>query len=214
MSLNFGHDEHPPNHVHNIKPLVALPYYQLIAQPFTFHYTDGINLNIWRSPSGYRDYMPTREMYTKVYNDFSKSLVSWIIPKNTQFELYAHTFDDDNKKVIDDLTMRYEFICYMYDGTVEYKLIDEFNIKPWRMCPGIVNNKQHYQFSGKKWFLSDILPNYESIGKLSIRIKNTASSVSGLNNESVLEVMIYSTSFLKQVNDAMIQTIEASTQTT
>ena len=110
--------------------------------------------------------------------------------------------------------MRYEIICYMLDGTVEYKLIDEFNIKPFRMCPGIVNDKQHFQFFGKKWFISDILPNYKNIGKLSFRIKNVASSVSGLNNESVLEVIIYNTTLMKPYNDAMIQTIEASTQTT
>ena len=34
MALNFGHDKLEPNHIHNVKPLVALPFYQVMVTNF------------------------------------------------------------------------------------------------------------------------------------------------------------------------------------
>ena len=205
MALNFGYDEHPPNHVHNIKPLVALPYYQVLVTNFQLNYNQGITVGDWRWPAKDFDYIPPRYMITLGFTE----------EKNTQIELFAHTFDNDAHINIQSLTMRYELMCFMLDGTIEYKLIDEFDMMPFKIVNKIVDDQNHFIFKGqKKFFLSDIQPKFKQMYKMAIRIKNVASTHSGINNESVLEVVLYHTQKMKQVNDAMIQAIEASTQTT
>ena len=47
MALELGYDDLEPNHIHNIKPMVALPYYQLFTNNFMFKYTSGINAGQW-----------------------------------------------------------------------------------------------------------------------------------------------------------------------
>ena len=200
--MHFGYDEHPPNHVHNIKPLVALLYYQVMLNNIVFSYTDGIDAGRWRWPAKDFDYIPPRYMIT----------LGYVEEKNTQIELFAHTFDQDND--ITSLTMRYELMCFMLDGTIEYKLISEFDMMPFKIVPGIVDGQNHFIFKGqKKFFISDIQPKFKLMYKMAIRIKNVASTQSNLNNESVLEVVVYHTQKIKIVNDVMIQAMEASTQT-
>ena len=138
--------------------------------------------------------------------------LGFVEEKNTQIELFAHTFDNDDD--ITNLTMRYELMCFMLDGTVEYKLISEFDMMPFKIVPGIVDGQNHFIFKGqKKFFISDIQPKFKLMYKMAVRIKNVASTQTTLNNESVLEVVVYHTQKMKIVNDAMIQAIEASTQT-
>ena len=197
--MNFGYDEHPPNHIHNIKPLVALPYYHVLMNNFQFNYTDDINSGQWRWPAKDFNYIPPRYMIS----------LGYIEEKNTQLELFAHTFDIN----IQSLTMRYELMCFMLDGSIEYKLIDEFDMMPFKIVNKIVDSQNHFIFLGKKkFFISDIQPKFKQMYKMAIRIKNVAST-HNLNNESVLEVVVYHTQKMKIVNDAMIQAIEASTQT-
>ena len=62
MALNFGYDEHPPNHIHNIKPLVALPYYQLFTTSFAFFYDTLRTGNRW--PALGTDGAPRRDILT------------------------------------------------------------------------------------------------------------------------------------------------------
>ena len=201
MALKFGHDEHPPNHIHNIKPLVALPYYQLFTTNL-FKYASPIRVgtNVWPKRD---EGVPSRYIIT----------LGWIEPKNTQFELFAHTFDGDNN--ITNLTMKYELMCFMLDNTIEYKLIDEFDMMPYKIVPGKLDNENHFIFKGqKKFFISDLQPNYKNMFKMCVRIRNTASTVSGIANESLPETVIIHTQKMKPVNDVMIQAIQASTQTT
>ena len=48
MALNFGHNELEENHIHDVKPLTALPYYQVFSTNFLFKYEQGIDANQWR----------------------------------------------------------------------------------------------------------------------------------------------------------------------
>ena len=108
----------------------------------------------------------------------------WIDPKNTQLELYAHTFDNDNN--IRNLTMRYELECFMLDGSKEHRLIDDFDLMPFKVVPGIVGNMNHFIFTPKKrYFIPDIQPNYKNMFKMGIRTKRTSQNPSNLNNESM-----------------------------
>ena len=135
MSLSFRHDELEPNHIHNVKPLIVLPYYQLIVNNFQFVYTSGINYNVWRTPAKEKDYVPRRDMITN----------GWVEPKNSQLELVAHTFDNDAN--ISELTMRYELMCFMRGVTIEHKLIGEFDPMPYKISPGMVDSMNHFLFN-------------------------------------------------------------------
>ena len=195
MALNFGYDEHPPNHIHNIKPLVALPYYQIVVSNFLFKYTLGINVNVWREPAKEANYIPRRDIVT----------LNVVEPKNSQIELFAHTFDSDVN--IKSLTMRYELMCFMIDGSTEYKLIDEFDMMPFKIVPGAVDDMNHFLFKGqKKYFISDLQPNYKNMFKMGVRIKNVASTQS-LHNEGILEVLLIHRQNVKQLNDALLQVL-------
>ena len=99
MALNFGHNELEENHIHDVKPLIALPYYALLFNNFQFKYTHGINQGVWLMPAAEATYIPRRDIITNGY----------IEPKNSQIELFAHTFDDDDN--ITNLTMRYVLVC-------------------------------------------------------------------------------------------------------
>ena len=178
MALNFGHDEHPPNHIHNIKPLVAFPYYQLYVNPFQFNYTAGINLGSWRWPAKDFDYIPPNYIVTQ----------GWIEPFNSQIELHAHTFDADDN--IQNLTMHYELMCFMDNSTIEYKLIDESDMMPFKAVSGVLDGQNHFIFKRQKiFFISNIQPRYKNMFKMAIRIKNVAPNQS-LDNESVLSVFV------------------------
>lgn len=195
MALNFGYDEHPPNHIHNIKPLVALPYYQIVVSNFLFKYTLGINVNVWREPAKEANYIPRRDIVT----------LNVVEPKNSQIELFAHTFDSDVN--IKSLTMRYELMCFMIDGSTEYKLIDEFDMMPFKIVPGAVDDMNHFLFKGqKKYFISDLQPNYKNMFKMGVRIKNVASTQS-LHNEGIFEVLLIHRQNVKQLNDALLQVL-------
>ena len=196
MALNFGHDEHPPDHIHNIKPLVALPYYQLFVTNFLFKYTDGINSNIWREPAKEVSYIPRRDIVT----------LGVVKQKNSVIELFAHTFDSDDK--ITNLTMRYELMCFMLDGTTEYKLIEEFDIMPFKVTSGLVDGMNHFIFKGqKKYFIPDIQPKFKNMFKMCVCIKNVASTQTSLNNESILEVLLVHNYNTMKENDALLQVL-------
>ena len=197
--MDFGFNKHPHNHIHTVKPFVALPYYQLYVNPFQFNYTSGINAGSWRWPAKDFDYIPPNYIVTQ----------GWIEPYNLQIELHAHTFDNDYN--ITNLTMRYELMCFMDDGTIEYKLIDEFDVMPYKTVPGVLDGQNHLIFKRQKiFFISSIQPRYKNMFKMAIRIKNVASTQSRLNNESVLSVFVHHRSKMEVLNNALIN---AGTQT-
>ena len=196
MSLAFGHDDLEPNHIHDIKPLIALSYYQLITRNFQFIYKSGINYNVWRYPEVEMSHVPKRDIITD----------GWIEEKNSQLEFLAHTFDSDS--VIGELTMRYDLICLMRDGTTEYKLIDEFDLMPFKITSGMIESINHFLFNGKKiYYISDIQPNSKNMLKMSIHSKRINQYSSSMNNESLLEVLILHTQLMKPMNDIMLQTL-------
>ena len=204
MAMHFGYDEHPPNHVHNIKPLVALPSYTISRVPFRWVYTGGINSNVWRGPAKEHQYAARRNVTTQIRVDPPGIFTSWIQPKNTMLILNSHIFDNDAN--ITNLTMRYELVCFMKDGTTEHKLIEEFNVMPYKLLPGLVDSANTFLYD-KKYFLSDLQPNYENMAMFNIRIKNVASTQTSLNNESVLNIIIYNKVDQKAINDAIIASI-------
>ena len=195
MSLTFGHDELEPNHVHNIKPLIALPYYQLMIYKFQFIYSAGIDYNVWRQPSAEKSHIPRREVVTN----------GWVEAKYSELDFFAHTFDNDPD--IRELTMRYELVCLMHDGTKEYKLINKFDLMSFKITTGLVDNINHFLFNRKKiYYISDIQPNFKNMFKMSIQTKRTSQNPSSINNESFLEIITLHTQLMKPVNDIMLKT--------
>ena len=192
MALNFGHDEHPPNHIHNIKPLVALPYYQIFKFTYLFSYTNPGH-GIVTKPLPYRSHSSRWDISTVA-----------VEPYNTQLGFTNHTFDSDTN--ITELVMKYELRCLMRDGTIDIKLIEEFDLMPYKITSGEVNNMNHFEFGNDKlYFISVIQPNYKNMFKATVQCTQTSARSTG--NENVLEVSMYHRHFLKQVNDAMIQTL-------
>ena len=57
MLLSFGHDDLELNHIYNIKPLVALPYYTQIVKEYHYFYRS-IDHNVLRGPIPERTYWP------------------------------------------------------------------------------------------------------------------------------------------------------------
>ena len=200
MALNFGHDEHPPNNIHNIKPLVALPKYRISELPIRWVYTRGVNRG-WIGPELEHQGVTKRNIITQIrVND---SYVSWVIPKNSTLSLHSHIFDDDTN--ITNLTMRYEMVCTMIDGTYEDRLIEEFDVMPFKLVPGIADGSNTFLYD-KKYFISDLQPNYAKMAMFYIRIKAAASTQS-VSNESVLNVIIYNSVDMTATNKAIIDTI-------
>ena len=126
MSLSFGHDDLKLNHIHNVKPLVALPYYQMVIKSFRFVYY-GIAQGSSRNQEPEREHWPRRDILME----------NWVEEKNTQIQLLAHTFDADSDII--RVVMRYEVRCIMKDGTIEYWDLDEFSIIPYKITSGIVD---------------------------------------------------------------------------
>ena len=110
MSLTFGHNDLEPNHIHDIKPLVALPYYQQTVREYELFHTS-ISYNTLKGPIPIKDHWPRIDIIAK----------GWIEEKNTQLVLLAHTFDVDN--VIRSLKIKYELKCIMIDDSIERRLI-------------------------------------------------------------------------------------------
>ena len=199
--MHFGYDEHPPNHVHNIKPLVALPLYTMSIIPVRWIYKHGINLNVWRGPATEHQFASRRNIISQIRMPNSNVFASWIQPKDTILNLHSHIFDNDAN--ITNLTMRYELVCFMKDGSTEYKLIDEFDIMPYKLIPGIVDAANTFLYD-KIFFLSDLQPNHANMAMFNIRIKNVASTQTSLNNESVLNIILFNKVYQKAANDAII----------
>ena len=100
-----------------------------------------------RQPDAEAQYTPKRHIITN----------GWVEAKNSQLELLAHTFDNDDN--ITELTMRYELMCLMLDGTTEYKLIDELDLMPYKVTSGMIDNMNHFLFNRQKlYFISDLQP--------------------------------------------------------
>ena len=85
MSLSFGHNEMERNHIHNVKPLVALPYYQLMVKYYSFAYP-GMAKDVWRYPDPIGVHRPRKDVIT---NGFEEG--------NTKHQLLTHTFDADTR---------------------------------------------------------------------------------------------------------------------
>lgn len=104
--------------------------------------------------------------------------------------------------------MSYEQMCFMRDGTIEYKLIDEFDLMPYKISSGMIDSMNHFLFNRQElYFLSDLQPNYKNMFKMSIRTKRVSQSPSRIDNESLLEVITLHTQLMKPVNDVMLQTL-------
>lgn len=123
--------------------------------------------------------MPAKEAAYISRQDIIKN--GWIKPNNLQIELLAHTFDSDDN--ITNLTMRYELVCFMKDGTTEYKLLDEFDIMPYKITSGMVDGMNHFLFNqsenlsltgknykAKRWFIAEMQPNHKNMFKMTIPI--------------------------------------------
>ena len=197
MAMNFGYDEHPPNHIHNIKPLVALPMYNVFPDHYIFTFTNPTK-NVKRKADLYREY-GTRW-------DIDMTVVE---PMNTSILLSRHTFDTDT--TITELTIKYELRCLMKDGTIEEKLIDEFDLMPFKVG-NIIDDMNHFHFQGKKFFfISMIQPNYKNMFKASVQMTQTSDKATG--NENHLVVSMWHRYNLKKENTLLIKAIEALTQT-
>ena len=94
----------------------------------------------------------------------------------------------------------------MKDGTYENKLIDEFDVMPFKLVPGIVDRANTFLYD-KRYFISDIQPNYANMAMFYVRIKNVASTQSGIHNESVLNIFIYNNVDMTTTNKTIIDTI-------
>ena len=192
MSLNFGHDEHPPNHIHNIKPLVALPYYQVFKFLYMFAYTNPAQ-GVEKKPDPFRSHSARWDITT-----------TFAEPNNTQIHLTCHTYDSDTN--VTELVNKYELRCLMKDGTIETKLIEEFDLMPYKVTSGKVDDMNHFMFGlGKLYFLSQIQPNYKNMFKATIVVTQTSARSTG--NENILEVSLYHRQNMKQLNDSLLQVL-------
>ena len=125
MSLAFGHGDLEPNHIHDIKPLIALLYYQLMVKHYYFTYV-GTERGVWRYPEPVKTHWSRRDIITYGF-----------IEKNTQLQLLTHTFDADTRFL--RVIIKYVLKCIMKDGTIEYKELDEFSIIPNKIANKIVD---------------------------------------------------------------------------
>ena len=102
-------------------------------------------------------------------------------------------------------------MCLMRDGTMEYKLIDEFDLMPFKITQGLIDHKNNFLFNIQKiYYISDIQPKFKNMLKFGIRIKRTNPAPPGLrtfNNEGFLEVNTLHTQLMKPVNDIIVQTL-------
>ena len=197
MSLAFGHNDLELNHIHNVKPLVALPYYTQIVKEYQFYYRS-ISYNTLRGPLDIKEYYPR----TNIINN------SWIEEKNTQLVLLAHTFYvDDLLHRLSNLTIKYKLKCTFNDETVERVLIEEVNLMPFSKDKNnIIDYRHNFIFENKKYYISDIQPNFKNVFRFTIEITRTQPSTS-LGNESMLQVEIRHLEKMKPVNDVMLTTL-------
>ena len=115
MSLSFGHNDLELNHIHNVKPLVVLPYYTQIVKEYQFFYR-AIAYNSLLGPLDIKEHWPRIDIINN----------GWMEEKNTVLELVCHTFDVDNFHHLTDFTIQYMLKCSMKDGTIERPIIQEF----------------------------------------------------------------------------------------
>ena len=128
--------------------------------------------------------------------------------KSTQLVLLAHTLDvDDLLHKLPNLTIKYELKCTFYDETVERVLIEEFNLMPFcKDKVNIIDYHHNFIFENKKYFISDIQPNFKNVFRFTIEITRTQPTTS-LGNESLLQVEIRHLEKMKPLNDIMLQTL-------
>ena len=192
MSLSFGHDDMEINHIHNIKPLVPLPYYQKMVKYYTFAYA-GMAKDVWRYPGAIGAHCPRTNIIT---NGFEEG--------NTKLQLITHTFDADTRLL--RIVIKYELRCMMKDGSVEFKDLNEFYIIPYKVADKIVDGMNIINFNDDRiYVISDIQPNFKNMVQMSMRFKQT--NVENLGNESFLEVAIIHRKLMKAENDITLQTL-------
>ena len=195
MSLAFGHDDMELNHIHNVKPLVALPYYTQIVKEYQFFYRS-LSHDTLRGPLDLLTHYPRIDIINN----------GWMEKKNTQLVLLAHTTDvDDN---ISSLTIKYELKCTMLDLTIERKLIEEIDLMPFKKEPPdqTFDHRNSFIFENKKYYTSDIQPKFKNAFRMNVEITRTAPSTS-LGNESLLQIEIRHLEKMKPVNDEMLTTL-------
>ena len=192
--MDFGFNKHPHNHIHNIKPLVALPSYSAFSFTYLFSYTNPAQ-GVTKTPDLYRDYSVRWDINTEN-----------AVANNTRIHLAEHTFDNDS--TITELTAKYELRCLMRDDTIETKLIEEFDLMPYKIG-SVIDDMNHFMFKRDKvYFLSDIQPNFKNMFKATVQWTQTSSTATG--NENVLVVSLFQSHDMKETNDAIIA---AATQT-
>ena len=178
MSLSFGHDDLELNPIHDIKPLVAPPYYTQIVNEYRFFYRD-ISLNVLRGPIAEKKFWPRVDIIAQ----------DWIEEKNTQLVLLAHTFDEDTH--IPTLAIKYELKCIMKDFTVVRPIMKEFDLMPFKKNPtGKVEHLHNFVFENKKYYISEIQPDFKNIFKMNVEITTTNRSPPTFGNESMLQIEI------------------------
>ena len=125
--------------------------------------------------------------------------------KNTQLVLVAHTMDlDDN---VGNITIQYKLKCTFLDGTIERPLIEEIDLAQYKINKsGSIDNRNSFIFKDKKYFISDIQPNFKKVFRMNVEFIRTAPTTSK-GNETLLQVEIRHLEKMKPVNDAMLKTL-------
>ena len=125
----------------------------------------------------------------------------WVERKNTQLILVGHTFDIDDD--INSLTIKYELKWTMNGQTIEKKLIEEFDLMPFKKEPPAqsFDYRNSFIFENKKYYISDIQPNFKNAYRMNIEITRTQPTTS-MGNKSMLRVEIRHFQNMKEVNDA------------
>ena len=192
MSLSFGHSDLEANHIHNVKPLVGLPYYTQVVREYQFYYR-AISYNTLLGPLDIKEHWPR----TDIINN------GWMEEKNTQLVLVAHTMDVDDR--VDNITIQYKLKCTFLDGTIERPVIEEIDMAQYKINKsGSVDYRNNFIFKDKKYYISDIQPNFKNVFRMNVEIIRTAPTTSK-GNESMLQVEIRHLEKMKLINNKMME---------
>ena len=106
------------------------------------------------------------------------------------------------------LKIKYELKCIMVDNTVERRLIEEFGLIPFKKSTtGVVDYMNHFIFENRKYYISDIQPNFEDIFKMNVKITRKNPDPPLLGNEGMLQIEIRHLEKMKPIKDVTLQTL-------
>lgn len=76
--------------------------------------------------------------------------------------------------------------CTLLDGTIETKEVEEFDLMPYKIGNGIINNVNIFLMQ-KKYYVSDIFPHYKKIAYMYIKFEQTNPGT--FDNKSTIKVV-------------------------